>query len=68
MRKVFQFKITLLGIEPPIWRQIQISYLCISWTLHVVIQDAMVWQNYHMHEFIIINPESNRELHKGIPV
>lgn len=67
MRKVFQFKITLLGIEPPIWRQIQISDLCTFWTLHVAIQDAMGWQDYHMHEFIVVDPASNQEVHIGIP-
>jgi hypothetical protein len=67
MRKVFQFKITLLGIEPPIWRRVQISDLCTFWTLHVAIQDAMGWQDCHMHEFIITAPGSNRELHIGIP-
>lgn len=67
MRKVFQFKISLLGIEPEIWRRIQISDLCTFWTLHVAIQDAMGWQDCHMHEFIITDTSSNQELHVGIP-
>lgn len=46
-RKVFQFKITLLGVEPVVWRRIQISDLCSFWDLHVAIQDAMGWLDYH---------------------
>src|SRR5690349_10210979 len=66
-RQVFQFKISLLGIEPPIWRRIQISDLCTFWSLHVAIQDAMGWEDYHLHEFIVRDSVSSKELHMGIP-
>jgi len=54
MRKsqlVFQFKITLLEITPPIWRRVQVPAGYSFWDLHVAIQDAMGWLDYHLHAF-----------------
>ncbi len=67
MRKVFQFKISLLQIEPVIWRRIQISDLCTFWSLHIAIQDAMGWEDYHLHEFLLKDPETHKQLRIGIP-
>jgi len=50
---IFQFKIELLGVEPPIWRRIQVPGNYTFWDLHVAIQDAMGWLDYHLHEFRI---------------
>jgi Plasmid pRiA4b ORF-3-like protein len=50
--QLFQFKITLLEITPPIWRQIQVPD-CTLGELHKVIQAAMGWENCHLHRFII---------------
>ena len=49
---VFQFKITLLGIKPPIWRRIQTKD-CTLDKLHEHIQTAMGWTNSHLHQFKI---------------
>ena len=49
---VFQFKITLQGIEPPIWRRIQTKD-CTLDKLHEHIQTAMGWTNSHLHQFMI---------------
>jgi hypothetical protein len=49
---VFQFKIMLLGIEPPIWRRIQTKD-CTLDKLHEHIQTAMGWTNSHLHLFKI---------------
>jgi hypothetical protein len=38
---VYQFKVTLCEIEPPIWRRIQVPGKYNFWDLHVAIQDAM---------------------------
>jgi hypothetical protein len=51
-RIVYQFKITLLGIEPPIWRRIRVPDGTLD-ELHEHIQTAMGWTNSHLHEFII---------------
>lgn len=50
--KIFQFKITLLGSEPPIWRRIQVQD-CTLDKLHELIQTAMGWTNSHLHQFEI---------------
>jgi hypothetical protein len=41
--QVYQFKITLKGLELLIWRQIQVPDVYSFWDLHVAIQDAMSW-------------------------
>jgi hypothetical protein len=51
-RKIHQLKITLLDSKPPIWRRLLVpSDTSLSW-LHRVIQVAMGWQDYHLHQFI----------------
>ncbi|MBT3464336.1 plasmid pRiA4b ORF-3 family protein [archaeon] len=59
MTKVFQFKITLKGITPAIYRKIQIVNSCTFWDLHVAIQDSMGWLDYHLHNFEVLNPITN---------
>jgi hypothetical protein len=49
---VFQFKITLLGATPPIWRRIQVRD-CTLDKLHEHIQTSMGWTNSHLHHFRI---------------
>jgi hypothetical protein len=50
--RLYQFKITLLRMEPPIWRRIQVPD-CTLDKLHEHIQTAMGWTNSHLHEFKI---------------
>jgi len=40
---VWQFKITLIGTEPPVWRRIQVPDYFTFYDLHVAIQDAKGW-------------------------
>lgn len=49
---IYQFKITLLGSQPPIWRRIQVTD-CTLDKLHEHIQTTMGWTNSHLHEFEI---------------
>jgi hypothetical protein len=49
---VYQFKITLVGSKPPIWRRIQVYDGTLD-KLHEHIQTAMGWTNSHLHEFEI---------------
>ena len=51
-KTVYQFKITLLGVMPPIWRRIQVRD-CTLDKLHSHIQNAMGWENCHDYEFTI---------------
>ncbi len=49
---LFQFKITLLDIQPAIWRRIQVPD-CTLTDFHEYIQAAFGWENYHLHQFEI---------------
>ena len=51
-QRVYQFKITLLGCKPAIWRRIQTKD-CTLDRLHERIQTAMGWTNSHLHDFEI---------------
>lgn len=64
---VYQFKITLLDISPPVWRRIQVPKGYSFWELHVAISDCMPWLDYHLHEFEINNPRTGRKECIGIP-
>jgi len=52
-KNVYQFKITLLGTSPPVWRRILVPESYTFYDLHVAIQDSMGWQDYHLHRFEI---------------
>ncbi len=66
-KNVFQFKITLKGVKPAIWRRIQVPESYSFWDLHVAIQDAMGWTDSHLHEFDIVNPRTGDQESIGIP-
>lgn len=55
-KKIYQFKISLKGIRPLIWRRIQVPENYDFYELHVAIQDAMGWCDYHLHQYEIVNP------------
>lgn len=65
--QIYQFKITLKGIKPKIWRSIQVPSNYSFWDLHVAIQDSMGWLDYHLHQFTIINPKTGENESIGIP-
>jgi len=48
---IYQLKITLDEIKPPIWRRVQVPGTITLPKLHTVIQRVMGWQDYHMHAF-----------------
>ena len=64
---IYQFKITLLEIEPSIWRRIQVPADYSFWDLHVAIQDAMGWLDYHLHAFFIRPKHKKKAIEIGIP-
>jgi len=49
--KIFQLKITLQDIKPPVWRRVLISNQATFYDLHLAIQEFFNWGNYHLHEF-----------------
>ena len=64
---VYQFRIELQEIKPPIWRRIQVPETYTFWDLHVAIQDSMGWTDSHLHEFAIRNPKTRRTINIGFP-
>jgi prevent-host-death family protein len=66
--QVYQFKVALMGIRPPIWRRIQVPANYTFWDLHVAIQDTMGWFDSHLHEFQVDLPSSGHQERIGIPV
>jgi hypothetical protein len=50
---VFTVKVTLLGTEPPIWRQLRLPASTTLADLHWVLQTAFDWTNSHMHHFML---------------
>ena len=51
--KVYQLKIVLDDIEPPIWRRFVVKSNIRLPDLHKVIQTVMGWTNTHLHMFVI---------------
>ncbi len=49
---VYQLKITLRDIKPPVWRRVQVKD-CTLAQLHDILQTCMGWTNSHLHAFEI---------------
>ena len=50
---IYQMKITLKDVKPPIWRRIQVKSDITLHSLHRTIQTVMGWEDGHLHEFNI---------------
>ncbi len=71
--EIYQLKITLKDIRPPIWRRIQVSGDVKLSKLHQILQVVMGWTDSHLHQFVIRgkyfcepNPEADFGLEKEI--
>ena len=51
MPKYLDFKVSLLGIDPDIWRRFLLAESATFMDLHDAIQDAFGWEDYHLFEF-----------------
>jgi Plasmid pRiA4b ORF-3-like protein len=49
--RVYQLRATLLDIDPPVWRRVQVPASISLRKLHDVMQAAMGWTNSHLHQF-----------------
>lgn len=65
--KVYQFKIQRKNIAPPVWRRILVPERYDFWDLHVAIQDAMGWSDYHLHAFRARRRHARSITEIGIP-
>lgn len=50
---VFQLKVTLKGTKPPVWRRVLVDGSSTLDHVHDVIQAALGWWDYHLHDFEI---------------
>lgn len=66
-KTVYQFRMVLLDIEPPIWRLIEVPSNYSFWDLHVAIQDSMGWLDYHLHSFSLLPSRKGKPVLIGIP-
>lgn len=48
---VYQLKVTLEEIEPPIWRRVLVPSGITFHKLHKIIQAAFGWQDHHLFDF-----------------
>ncbi len=51
--KIYQIKVTLKNIKPPVWRRILVPHNTTLLKLHDILQIVMGWKDYHLHEFTI---------------
>lgn len=56
-----RLRVTLLNIEPAVWREVLVPVDLTFAQLHQVLQAAMGWEDCHMHEFEV------GEVHIGLP-
>jgi DNA invertase Pin-like site-specific DNA recombinase len=52
-QSIYQLKITLKDLRPPLWRRVQVITDTTLGKLHQIIQQAMGWTNSHLHAFSI---------------
>jgi hypothetical protein len=55
VKDIYQIKISLVGIDPPIWRRVLAPNDTTLEELHWIIQIAMGWENSHLHQFKVDN-------------
>lgn len=48
----YRIKVTLTDVEPVVWRRVEIASDVTLDQVHEILQTAMGWSNYHLHQFI----------------
>lgn len=56
-QNIYQLKITLRQIKPPIWRRVLVESNTTLGQLHSIVQEAMGWDDYHLHSWNIYGME-----------
>lgn len=64
-RNIYQLKILLRDIEPPIWRRIQVPGNISLMDLHFILQIAMGWTDSHLHEYQIAGERYGMHFDRG---
>jgi hypothetical protein len=50
---IYQFKVSLDEIHPPVWRRLHVPASMRLSTLHEALQITMGWEDYHLHSYAI---------------
>ena len=48
---IYQMRLSLLGIDPPIWRRLQVRSSVTLERLHRIVQIVMGWEDDHLYQF-----------------
>ncbi|WP_010175008.1 plasmid pRiA4b ORF-3 family protein [Bacillus coahuilensis] len=51
---ILQLKVTLKGMEPPVWRRLLIEDSMKFYEFHLVLQTPFEWLDMHLHEFSMV--------------
>lgn len=52
-RHAYIVRVDLKDVKPPIWRRLRVSSEMSLASLHPVLQAAMGWSDYHLHQFVM---------------
>ncbi len=52
LKNIYQLKVTLQGLQPPIWRRILVDDSVSLDKFHIILQIVMGWTNSHLHQFV----------------
>lgn len=66
--RILRVRVSLELEREPVWRLIEVPAGYNFWDLHVAIQDAMGWLDYHLHAFEFWRGDDRPPLQIGIPV
>ncbi|MCR4277524.1 MAG: plasmid pRiA4b ORF-3 family protein [Candidatus Berkelbacteria bacterium] len=67
LSSIYQLKVTISNIRPPIWRRLLLPSNATFWDLHIAIQDSFGWFDSHLHEFFIGAIWDWKAIHIKIP-
>ena len=56
MKEYYEFKVSLLGTSPKLWRKFQLPKSVTFQELHDAIQEACEWHNCHLAAFLFADP------------
>lgn len=57
---ILQFKVSLMGMKPPVWRRLQVDGDMTFYEFHKVLQAAFEWFDYHLHTFMMKKSSGDR--------
>ncbi|MFA7387720.1 MAG: plasmid pRiA4b ORF-3 family protein [Thiohalobacteraceae bacterium] len=52
LHSIYQLRVSLKGVRPPIWRRLLVPSSIKLPKLHLVLQIAMGWSDAHLHQFL----------------